>query len=88
MDAHLIKELEFPVLGLRGRPTVGLVIESEGWQFLAIRIEGQKLIISLKEINAVTLAQTEYPFTPLGNSEFMDSLTELISQFFASHQKY
>ncbi|MEX6398140.1 ROK family protein [Providencia hangzhouensis] len=87
MDAHLIKELEFPVLGLRGRPAVGLVIESEGWQFLAIRIEGQKLIISLKEINAVTLAQTEYPFTPLGNSEFMDSLTELISQFFASNQK-
>ncbi|WP_166264984.1 ROK family protein [Providencia sp. M-27] len=86
MDAHLIKELEFPVLGLRGRPAIGLVIESEGWQFLAIRIEEQKLTISLKEINAVTLAQTEYPFTPLGNSEFMDSLSELISQFFASHQ--
>lgn len=30
MDAHLIKELEFPVLGLRGRPAIGLVIESEG----------------------------------------------------------
>ncbi|EKT56870.1 ROK family protein [Providencia rettgeri] len=87
MDAHLIKELEFPVLGLRGRPAVGLVIESEGWQFLAIRIEGQKLTISLKEINAVTLAQTEYPFTPLGNSEFIDFLSELISQFFASQQK-
>ncbi|MEQ4777022.1 ROK family protein [Providencia huaxiensis] len=86
MDAHLIKELEFPVLGLRGRPAIGLVIESEGWQFLAIRIEEQKLTISLKEINAVTLAQTEYPFTPLGNSEFMDSLSELISQFFANHQ--
>lgn len=87
MDAHLIKELEFPVLGLRGRPAVGLVIESEGWQFLAIRIEGQKLTISLKEINAVTLAQTDYPFTPLGNSEFIDLLSKLISQFFASQQK-
>lgn len=86
MDAHLIKELEFPVLGLRGRPAVGLVIESEGWQFLAIRIENQKVTISLKEINAITLAQITYPFTPSGNEEFIHLLSELISQFFASHQ--
>ncbi|HGN1705159.1 TPA: ROK family protein [Providencia rettgeri] len=86
MDAHLIKELEFPVLGLRGRPAIGVVIESEGWQFLAIRIENKKIIVSLKEINAVTLAQTEYPFDVNGNDEFIDSLSELISQFFATHQ--
>ncbi|GAB1437796.1 ROK family transcriptional regulator [Providencia sp.] len=86
MDAHLIKELEFPVLGLRGRPAVGVVIESEGWQFLAIRIENKKVIISLKEINAITLAQTEYFFDVNGNDEFINSLSELISQFFATHQ--
>ncbi|MGG4607143.1 ROK family protein [Providencia sp. Me31A] len=86
MDAHLIKELEFPVLGLRGRPAVGVVIESDGWQFLAIRIENKKIIISLKEISAITLAQTEYPFDVNGNDEFIGSLSELISQFFATHQ--
>ncbi|MEQ5728986.1 ROK family protein [Providencia alcalifaciens] len=86
MDAHIIKELEFPVLGLRGRPAVGLVVESEGWQFLAIRIQDKKITISLKEINATTLAQTEYPFKPINNEQFINKLSELISHFFASHQ--
>lgn len=87
MDAHLIKELEFPVLGLRGRPAVGLVIESEGWQFLSIVIESRKSItVSLKEINGTTLAQNEYPFDVSGNDAFIHQLLELISQFFADHQ--
>lgn len=88
MDAHLIQEREFPVLGLRGRPAVGLVIESEGWQFLAIRIEQQHAIISLKEINAKTLREQCYPFDVKGNQQFSDRLSELISLFFeenASH---
>ncbi|HHR6080869.1 TPA: ROK family protein [Providencia alcalifaciens] len=88
MDAHLIQEREFPVLGLRGRPAVGLVIESEGWQFLAIRIEQQHAVISLKEINAKTLKEQSYPFDVKGNQQFSDRLSELIELFFeenASH---
>lgn len=86
MDAHLIKELEFPVLGLRGRPAVGLVIESEGWQFLSMVIEPRKITVSLKEINGTTLAQNQYPFDVKGNDAFIHALLELISQFFADHQ--
>ena len=88
IDAHLIKELEFPVLGLRGRPAIGLVVESEGWQFLAIRIENQKINIALNEINARTLAENEYPFQVRNNTEFCESLSSLISQFFESNQQY
>lgn len=86
MDAHLIKELEFPVLGLRGRPAVGLVIESEGWQFLSIVIEPKKVIISLKEINTTTLAQSEYLFDVNTHDDFTHELLELINQFFSTHQ--
>ncbi|MFS8252182.1 hypothetical protein ACHK7U_00065 [Staphylococcus hominis] len=78
----MIQEREFPVLGLRGRPAVGLVIESEGWQFLAIRIEQQHAIISLKEINAKTLTEKSYPFDVKGNQQFSDRLSELIGLFF------
>lgn len=88
MDAHLIQEREFPVLGLRGRPAVGLVIESEGWQFLAIRIEDQQAIISLKEINTKTLAEQCYSFDVKGNQQFSDRLSELISLFFEENQAY
>lgn len=50
IDAHLVKEIEFPVLGLRGRPAIGLVIESEGWQFLSIRLACNSISLSLKRL--------------------------------------
>ncbi|WP_265503595.1 ROK family protein, partial [Providencia heimbachae] len=86
MDAHLIKELEFPVLGLRGRPAVGLVIESAGWQFLSIRIENNNIILSLKEMSTKTLAENKYPFLVNSNDDFLLLISELISQFFEHHQ--
>ncbi len=86
MDAHLIKELEFPVLGLRGRPAVGLVIESAGWQFLSVRIENNNIILSLNEMNTKTLAENKYPFLVNNNDDFLSLISELISQFFESHQ--
>ncbi|MCW2254635.1 transcriptional regulator of PTS gene [Providencia alcalifaciens] len=85
IDAHLVKEIEFPVLGLRGRPAIGLVIESEGWQFLSIRIEKHSVSLSLKKINTQTIVAHDFPFNVKGNEEFSISLASLISQFFATY---
>lgn len=85
IEAHLVKEIEFPVLGLRGRPAIGLVIESEGWQFLSIRIEKYSVNLSLKEINTQTIVEHDYPFNVRGNDEFSITLACLINQFFATY---
>ncbi|EKT63252.1 ROK family protein [Providencia burhodogranariea] len=88
IDAHLVKEIEFPVLGLRGRPAIGLVIESEGWQFLSIRIENHSVILCLKEINTQTIVEHDYPFNVKGNDAFSTILASLINQFFATYSHY
>lgn len=85
IDAHLVKELEFPVLGLRGRPAIGLVIESEGWQFLSIRIENNSISLSLKQINTQTIIEQDYPFHVQGNDEFSNTIAILISDFFSNY---
>ncbi|MGL5951838.1 MAG: ROK family protein [Providencia rustigianii] len=86
MDAHLIQEREFPVLGLRGRPAIGLVTESEGWQFLAIRIENNQLALSLKEISSKTLVENSYSFDVKGNQQFCLQLSALMSLFFEQNK--
>lgn len=88
IDAHLVKEIEFPVLGLRGRPAIGLVIESEGWQFLSIRIENGSISLALKEINTQTIVEQSYPFHVKGNDEFSNTLSSLISHFFATYSQH
>lgn len=85
IDAHLVKEFEFPVLGLRGRPAIGLVIESEGWQFLSIRIENNSISLSLKQINTQTIIEQDYPFHVKGNDEFSNTIAILISDFFSTY---
>lgn len=87
-EAHLIKEIEFPVLGLRGRPAVGLEIESEGWQFLAIRINKQQLIFSLRELNTNLIVEDVFTFTAQGNTDFSQQFLDSISLFFSRHQNY
>lgn len=87
IDAHLIKEIEFPVLGLRGRPAIGLEIESQGWQFLAIRIDIDFITLSLRELNTQSIAEQIFPFEAEGNLLFAEQLLICIDHFFTQHQK-
>ena len=86
IDAHLIKEIEFPVLGLRGRPAIGLEIESQGWQFLSIRIDIDFITLSLRELNTKSITKQVIPFQAEGNLLFGEKLLICINNFFTQHQ--
>ncbi|WP_236620640.1 ROK family protein [Providencia sneebia] len=88
IDAHLITEIEFPVLGLRGRPAVGLVIKSQGWQFLSILIGKGSVCLSLKEINTQTIIEENFTFSVKGNELFSSTLANLIQHFFSTYADY
>lgn len=38
LEAHLVQETEIQEPGSRGRPAVGLVVETEAWHYLSLRI--------------------------------------------------
>ncbi len=38
LEAHLVQETEIQEPGSRGRPAVGLMVETEAWHYLSLRI--------------------------------------------------
>ncbi|MDX7986484.1 ROK family protein [Xenorhabdus sp. 12] len=88
IDAHLVKEAEFPELGFRGRPAIGLKIDSEGWQFLCIRINKGSLVIGLRDLSCNLVAEDEQPFSVLQNESFLDIFADKIDNFFLRYQTH
>ncbi|WGO82425.1 ROK family protein [Arsenophonus apicola] len=86
INAHLIREVEFPDLGFRGRPITGLEIVSQGWQFLCIRINKGSLILSLYELNNKLLHEDITELIANDNESFNEQLLTKIEYFFSCHQ--
>ncbi|MBI6550547.1 sugar metabolism global transcriptional regulator Mlc [Xenorhabdus lircayensis] len=86
IDVHLVKEAEFPELGFRGRPAIGLKIDSEGWQFLCIRINKGSIVIGLRDLSSHLLVEEELPFSVLQGQSFLDCIVDEIDHFFFRHQ--
>lgn len=86
IEAHLVKEVEFPDLGFRGRPAIGLKVDSADWQFLCIRIDKSHVVIGLRDLSNHLILEEEFPFFPSENQTFLASLFELIDDFFLRHR--
>lgn len=86
INAHLIREVEFPDLGFRGRPITGLEIVSQGWEFLCIRINKGSLILSLYELNNKLLHEDITELIANDNDSFNEQLLTKIEYFFSCHQ--
>ncbi|OTA20102.1 transcriptional regulator [Xenorhabdus beddingii] len=86
IDAHLVKEAEFPELGFRGRPAIGLKVDSEGWQFLCIRINKTSIVIGLRDLSSHLLVEEELPFSVRSNQSFLGCIVDEIDNFFFRHQ--
>ncbi|AOM40077.1 sugar metabolism global transcriptional regulator Mlc [Xenorhabdus hominickii] len=86
IDAHLVKETEFPDLGFRGRPAIGLKVESERWQFLCIRINKSTITIALRELKDNLVVEEEIPFLMTQSQLFLNCLADKMDDFFFRHQ--
>lgn len=88
VDAHLIHETEFPGLGFRGRPAVGLKLESQGWQFLCIRINDGNLLFSLRELDSKLVIEDTFDFPKHYSDDFLNQFLIAIDAFFGRYQSY
>ncbi|MBC8950749.1 ROK family protein [Xenorhabdus sp. TS4] len=86
IDAHLVKETEFPDLGFRGRPAVGLKVDSKGWQFLCIRIDEGRIVIGLRDLSGNLVVEKQSTFSVSLNYSFLDCIVNEIDNFFLCHQ--
>ncbi|AUU12836.1 MULTISPECIES: sugar metabolism global transcriptional regulator Mlc [Proteus] len=86
VEAHLIHETEFPGLGFRGRPAVGLKLESKGWQFLCIRVNNGSLLFSLRELDNQLVVEDTFDFPKQNSDAFLHHFLAAIDTFFQRYQ--
>ncbi|MDC9592407.1 hypothetical protein [Xenorhabdus sp. IM139775] len=75
-------QTDFPDLGFRGRPAVGLKIDNEGWQFLCIRINEGSMVIGLRDLSCHLVVEEQFAFSVFQRHAFLDCIVDEIDNFF------
>ncbi|WP_350313874.1 ROK family protein [Dickeya fangzhongdai] len=87
MEAHLVRETEYQEMGSRGRPAIGLVLDTEAWHYLSVRISNQIMTLALRDLSGHLVVEelvdlpTEHP------QSLLDRILIEIDQFFIRHQR-
>ncbi|WP_312947268.1 sugar metabolism global transcriptional regulator Mlc [Superficieibacter sp.] len=86
LEAHLVQETEIQDPGSRGRPAVGLMVETEAWHYLSLRINRGTVQIALRDLSSKRVAEEELAL-PLDDPEpLLTRIITHIDQFFIRHQ--
>ncbi|MGL5006517.1 MAG: sugar metabolism global transcriptional regulator Mlc [Plesiomonas sp.] len=86
LDVHLICENECQDFGQRGRPAVGLVLDTTGWHFLSLRLGCGYLTLVLHELNGQILIEERLEVIERQQVALLKRLVSEIDLFFTRHQ--
>lgn len=86
LDAHLVQETEIQEPGSRGRPAVGLMVETEAWHYLSLRISRGEINLALRDLSSKLVVEEEQSLPLEDSSSFMTRVIEHIDRFFIRHQ--
>ncbi|HGX0179571.1 TPA: sugar metabolism global transcriptional regulator Mlc, partial [Escherichia coli] len=87
LEAHLVQELEIKEAGNRGRPAVGLVVETEAWHYLSLRISRGEIFLALRDLSSKLVVEESQELALKDDSPLLDRIISHIDQFFIRHQK-
>lgn len=86
LEAHLVQETEIQEPGSRGRPAVGLMVETEAWHYLSLRISRGELNIALRDLSSKLVVEEALPLPLEDDRPFLQRIIEHIDAFFIRHQ--
>lgn len=87
LEAHLVQETEFQEPGSRGRPAVGLMLDTIAWHFLAARIHQGQLTLALRDLSSKLVLEDQVPLVVESCEPLLDRIILEIDSFFSRHQK-
>lgn len=61
LETHLVKETDYQEVGGRGRPAVGLVLETEAWHFVSARISPGSITLALRDLSSKLVVEEQLP---------------------------
>ncbi|MXG37183.1 transcriptional regulator, partial [Escherichia coli] len=87
LEAHLVQETEIQEPGSRGRPAVGLMVETEAWHYLPVRISRGEIHLALRDLSSKLVVEEQLELALQHEQPFLTRVVEHIDQFFIRHQK-
>lgn len=86
LEAHLVQETEIQEPGSRGRPAVGLVVETEAWHYLSLRISRGEIFLSLRDLSSKLVVEDRLDLPLTAAEPLLTRIITQIDQFFIRHQ--
>ncbi|MDU5691218.1 MAG: sugar metabolism global transcriptional regulator Mlc [Citrobacter freundii] len=86
-EAHLVQELEIKEAGSRGRPAVGLVVETEAWHYLSIRISRGEIFLALRDLSSKLVVEDCLEMELVSETPLLERVITQVDQFFIRHQQ-
>jgi transcriptional regulator of PTS gene len=87
LEAHLVQETEIQEPGSRGRPAVGLVVETEAWHYLSLRISRGEIFLALRDLSSKLVVEDRLELPLNAEQPLLDAIVTHIDQFFIRHQQ-
>ncbi|QDX30085.1 sugar metabolism global transcriptional regulator Mlc [Dickeya poaceiphila] len=87
MEAHLVRETEYQEMGSRGRPAIGLVLDTEAWHYLSVRISNQMMTLALRDLSGHLVVEEQVNLPSEHPQPLLDRILAEIDQFFIRHQR-
>ena len=87
LEAHLVQETEIQEPGSRGRPAVGLVVETEAWHNLSLRISRGEIFLSLRYLSSKLVVEERQELPLTDEKPLLQRIIVHIDQFFIRHQQ-
>ncbi|WP_333494964.1 sugar metabolism global transcriptional regulator Mlc [Kluyvera sp. CHPC 1.251] len=86
LEAHLVQETEIQEAGSRGRPAVGLMVETEAWHYLSVRISRGVIHLALRDLSSKLVVEEQLDLALEDEIPFLTRVVSHIDQFFIRHQ--
>jgi len=87
LEAHLIRETEYQDIGSRGRPAIGLVLDTDAWHYLSVRINKGSITLALRDLSSKLVVEEQLPLVAEDPQPLLQRIIQSIDQFFINHQK-
>ncbi|MBD8161700.1 sugar metabolism global transcriptional regulator Mlc [Erwinia persicina] len=86
LEAHLVQETEFQEPGSRGRPAVGLLLDTQAWHFLSVRIGAGDITLALRDLSSKMVVEQQFALPAQDALPLLTRIIQQIDQFFIHHQ--
>lgn len=87
LEAHLVKETEYQEIGSRGRPAVGLVLDTEAWHYLSARISRGSITLALRDLSSKLVVEDCLEMALVSETPLLERVITQVDQFFIRHQQ-